>query len=200
MSKRTITVIVVVVLLAGIGGFNYLIKMDPTQLAARGVGKDAHAHHHDHDADGEAQVPKEVLSEPLGPEGAEVLIQVTYQDPHTLEVVREWLTAVVTEYKPHVRVEFLDPSDAEDRKIMDAASEHLQDGLIINGDVVKEVPGTAFGMVAFTGEPELEHWDDGDLRLAVEHELRQKGVEFTPHVQEEEHEHEHHRHDGEQQG
>jgi len=204
MSKKTITALVVVVLLVGIGVFNYVINMDPTQLAARGVGRDAHSHDHDHDHEGdhEDQPPTlEEMLEPLGPEGAPVTIHVLWQDRGDLEsALRPMLTSVASTYEGHVRVEFIDPASDEYTKMVEEMAGGVEIGLLINGEMIKQVPEAPLGVLAFAGSPTFEEWSPHDLLLVVEHELEAKGIEFEPQV-EHDHSHDHgHDHDHDHAG
>jgi hypothetical protein len=187
MSPQVKTAIIVVVALVALGGFNYLIRMDPTQLAARGVGKDPHAHGDEHEPqEQEQQQRQQDPTKPMGPKHAPVLIQACYVEECIVhDELRPILKDVAQDYAGLVRVEFLKATEPENREIIDQAAERLADGLIINGEVTKETPGTPFGMSSFRGLASLEEWSTHDLRLAIEHELKQKGVEFTSHVGEE---------------
>ncbi|MGC9317488.1 MAG: hypothetical protein ACP5KN_05560 [Armatimonadota bacterium] len=186
MSLRAKTAIIVVVALIAIGGFNYVIHMDPTHLAARGVGKDPHSHG-DHDQEQpQQQAPQEDLTRPMGPKDAPILIQACYtQEGLVHDEFRPILKEIVADYKGLVRVEFLDARTPENRELIDRAAEGMLDGLIINGEVVKETPGTAFGMANFQGLASFNEWSVDELRRAIEHELKQKGIEFTSHIGEE---------------
>ncbi|MGI5817799.1 MAG: hypothetical protein ACOX9R_06845 [Armatimonadota bacterium] len=197
MSKKTITALIVVALLVGIGVFNYAIKMDPTQLAARGVGQDAHSHSDDDGDDHEHdQAPTiEDMLEPLGPEGAAVTIEVLWQDPQDLEgTLRPMLTSVASHYAGHVRVEFFDPATDEYAQTVQDVAAGVPVGLLINGEMIKQVPEAPLGMLAFAGTPTFEEWSMHDLLLVVEHELEAKGIAFEPQV-EHDHSHDHPAHD-----
>lgn len=185
MSTKMKTVIVVVVLLVGIGVFNYIIKMDPTQLAARGVGKDPHSHgeEEEHEHEGPAATLDE-LTRPIGPEDAPVTITALWTDQQELErILRPMLTEVATGYDDHVRVEFVAPGSDEEKRIAEEVTGGITSGLLINGEMIKEVPEADLGVLAFSGSPTFEEWSVRDLRLAVEHELEAAGVEFEPQVE-----------------
>lgn len=194
MGTKVKTILIVVALLVGIAGFNWFIQMDPTQLAARGVGKDPHAHEQDHDHDhegehGEAPKTIEDLMEPMGPPNAEVKIEVLWRDRQELEkALRPMFTQVVKTYKGHVRVEFFDPESEEFKQVVTEVTEGIATGLLINGEMIKEVPEAPLGMLAFSGSPTFQEWTVEDLLLAIEHELEAAGVEFEPQV---EHDHSH---------
>jgi hypothetical protein len=200
MSRRIITIIVVILLLAGISVVNYMRQMDPTQLAARGVGKGGH-HHHDEEAKTEDEPPplsrnKEDFVAPIGPENAPVKIQAVYSGIDTVQSeLRPILEQAAALYSPHVRVEFIDATDQKNRAMIDAVSKDLYMGLIINGEVTKEVPASAFGMVAFIGSPAYQQWSVRELYSAIERELEKKGVQFESHLDDipsaPAHEHEH---------
>jgi hypothetical protein len=186
------TAIVVVALLAGVGLLNkYVLRMDPNQLAARGVGKDAHSHGEDH-AQGESEHgveedpvgKQQALLRPIGPEDAEVTIQALWLDPQELEgLLRPMLKNVATSYKGHVRVEFLEPETEEHARVVENITEGSRVGLVINGEMIKEVPEAPLGVLAFSGSPSMQEWSERDLRLAIEHELEANGVEFEPQVE-----------------
>lgn len=187
MSLRAKTAIIVIVALIAIAGFNYLIRIDPTQLAARGVGKDPHAHGraHEHE-EHEQHQPQEDPSRPIGPEDAPILIQACYMERGMLmEELRPMLKDVAQDYAGLVRVEFVDTTKPESREMIEQVAKGMINGLIINGEVTKATPGTAFGMSSFRGLASFDDWSVAELRLAIEHELAQKGVEFTSHVGEE---------------
>lgn len=185
MSRQIITTIVVIVLLAGIAVVNYVRQMDPTHLAARGVGQGGH--HHDEERKPEDEPPPVSRSEedylaPIGPEGAPVKIQVVYSDINTVQgEMRPLMEQTAGLYAPHVRVEFLDATKAENRPIIDAVADSLYYGLIINGAVTKEVPTAAFGMVTFSGSPQYEEWSVPELFAAIERDLEKQGVQFESH-------------------
>jgi len=40
-------------------------------------------------------------------------------------------------------------------------------------------------MLSFSGSPQFEEWSVRELRMAIEHDLTEKGVEFTSRVEEE---------------
>lgn len=205
MSRQIITIIVVILLLAAIAVVNYMRQMDPTQLAARGVGKGGH-HHHDDESKPEEEPPPMSRSEedyvaPIGPEGAPVKIQVVYSRIEQVQSeMRPLMEQVAGRYAPHVRIEFLDATKAENRPIIDAVANNLDYGLIINGAVTKEVPTAAFGMVTFSGSPQFEQWSMPELFAAIERDLQKQGVQFESHLDEQpaapahEHEHEGHSH------
>ncbi|MGD9494809.1 MAG: hypothetical protein AB7Y46_00735 [Armatimonadota bacterium] len=186
MSKQIITIIVVVVALAVIGVINYMNQMDPTQLAARGVGRGDHHHHgDDSNAQQDGPPPLSRLDEdylvPIGDENAPVKIVVCYSN---ISIVKDQFRKIVEDvavaWSPHVRVEFMDTTDPENRKVLDKVSTRLRDGLLINGEVVKQVPQTAFRVVAFSGLPEFEEWTVDELMMAIEYELKKKGIEAKP--------------------
>ena len=183
MSRQVITALVVIVLLAAIGVINYMSNMDPTQLAARGVGRDPHSHG-DHEHEEEPPAPtEEALVEPIGPEDAPVKIIVCYQSVgYVRDEYRRIAEGVASDYGDLLRIEFMDSMKPENRELINAISENLHNGLIINGEVVKQIPGSTFGMVSFSGSPQFEEWSVHELRMAIEHDLKQKGVEFTSHV------------------
>ena len=184
MGTKMKTVLVVVALLVGIGAFNYIIKMDPTQLAARGVGKDPHSHDKDHEDEEKPGTTREDLMRPIGPEGAAVTITVLWSDQVELEgIIRPMLTEVAGSYKDNVRVEFLDPASDEYKKVVTEVTNGAPVGLLINGEMIKEVPEAPLGMLAFSGSPSFEEWGQGEVHLAVEHELDTAGVEFEPHAE-----------------
>ncbi len=184
MNRQIITALVIIALLAVVGVLHYMAQMDPVQLAERGVGRDAHDHG-DHDDEGPPPLSRDdadyVL--PIGPENAPVEILVCYDNVQLVrDEYRELMEQMGRDYSPHLRVEFVDSSDEANREMIDAISEGFTIGLIINGEVVKHVPEAAFGMVAFSGSPMLEEWSVPELKMAIEHDLRTKGVEFTSHV------------------
>jgi hypothetical protein len=186
MSKKAKTALIVVALLVGIGAFNYIIKMDPTQLAARGVGKDPHSHgDDDHDQEHEEGAPTfEDMLKPIGPESAAVTIKVLWNDPQEIEgVLRPMLSSVAASYEGHVRVEFIDPGSDEHEQIKEEVTGGIGVGLLINGEMIKEIPEADLGILAFAGSTTFEEWSEKDLRLAVEHELEDRGIEFEPTVQ-----------------
>lgn len=202
MSMKVKTAVIVVGLLAAVGLFNYAIKMDPNQLAERGVGHDAHSHGDEH-ADEEGKPGPEDLMQPIGPEDAPVLIQVLVGDTNELEMpLRPMMTRVAAGYPNLVRVEFIDPKSEEYKQLREKTGGAVT-GLLINGEMVKEIPEAKLGFVTFQGSPTFEEWSEEDVHLAVEHELEQKGIEFTPQVEHDHpgagaqmgHEHSHEGHD-----
>ncbi len=189
MSTKWKTVLIIVSLLAIIGLFNkYVLKMDPSQLAARGVGKDPHAQQHEEEDPGEQaraiaeQMEKQKqIVKPIGPEDAEVTITVLWRDMSDLEkALRPMMEHVASTYEGHVRVEFPDPKSDEYRRLVTDVTKGVGSGLVINGEMIKEVPDAPLGMIAFSGSPTFEEWGVDEVRLAVEHELMEAGVEFTP--------------------
>jgi hypothetical protein len=186
MSRKIITTIVVILLLAGIGVINYVRQMDPTQLAARGVGQGGH--HHGEESKPEDEPPPMSRSDedyvaPIGPENAPVKIQAVYGDLNGLKTeMRPILEETAELYSPHVRVEFVESTDPENRPMLDAVSPNMHFGLIINGEVTKEVPISAFGMVSFAGSPAYEEWSVRELHSAIERELEKQGVQFESHL------------------
>ncbi|MFW5867773.1 MAG: hypothetical protein ACOCX2_08160 [Armatimonadota bacterium] len=194
MSKKAKTALVVVALLVGIGAFNYLIKMDPTQLAARGVGQDPHSHDDDgHEHEEDAPTFEDMLK-PIGPEDAAVTIEVLWGDPQEVQgVLRPMLSGVAASYPDHVRVEFVAPDSERHQQVTEEITEGIGVGLLINGEMIKQVPEADLGVIAFAGSPTFEEWSEKDVRLAVEHELEDQGIEFDPTV---EHDHTHDPHAG----
>jgi hypothetical protein len=188
MSKKMKTILIVVALLAGIGVFNYVMQMDPTQLAARGVGQDPHSHDdesNDHEHEGQPEGPTiEDLQEPIGPEDAPVDITVLWEDRLELErMLRPMLGAIASSYEDKVRVEFVGREDEEYARLVEEATSGVGTALLINGEMIKEVPEADLGMLAFSGPPSLAPWGEKEVRLAVEHELEDAGVEFEAHVE-----------------
>jgi len=185
MNRQLKTVLIVVALLVGIGVFNYIIQMDPTQLAARGVGKDPHSHgEHENEEEGEEAPTIKDLQEPIGPEGAPVTITVLWQDPEDLaEVLRPVLTETASSYEGKVRVEFVDPQSDKYKRLVENVTDGVMTGLLINGEMIKEIPEADLHMLAFSGSPSDGEWGPREIRLAVEHELEKKGVEFESQVE-----------------
>lgn len=194
--------IAVIALIALVGVFNYAINMDPTQLAARGVGRDPHEHHHDEEAE-----EQELLTEPpdpIGVEDAPVQIEVFYEDDNQCMMgFAPLMTEIGEQYAPHVRVVFKPTHLPENHRRSDELGLGCASGLAMNGEVVKKVPGLGrFNLVSFRGPPGMKDYNEKALRKAVEHELKIKGVEFTPpsveqesreaEESDEEHSHEHH--------
>ncbi len=183
MSRQVITALVVIVLLAAIAVINYINNMDPTQLAARGVGRDPHSHGHEHEEEQPPPPTDEALTEPIGPADAPVKIIVCYQSiGYVRDEYRRIANGIANDYGDLVRIEFMDSTKPENREFINTISENLYNGLIINGEVVKQIPGSTFGMVSFSGSPQFEEWSVPELRMAIEHDLKQKGVEFTSRV------------------
>ncbi len=182
MSMKMKTGIIVVGLLVVVGLFNYVIKMDPTQLAARGVGRDAHSHGDEHAGAEEGKPGEEDLRTPIGPEGAPVLIQVIAAETSELEMpLRPMMSSIAADYPEYVRVEFPAPNTDEFKELNKVT--HGSAGLLINGEMIKEIPEARLGFVTFQGSPALEDWTEQDVRLAIEHELEKAGIEFTPRAQ-----------------
>lgn len=182
MSKKAKTALIVIGLLVVVAGFNYVIKMDPTQLAERGVGADPHSHGHEHEE--EAGPTPEDMMMPIGPEDAPVKVTVLWADPADLEqAFRPMLSSVAASYEGNVRVEFVDPKSDEYQELVEGAASGIRTGLLINGEMIKEVPEADLGMLAFSGSPLMEQWGEKDVRLAVEHELEAAGVAFEPQVE-----------------
>jgi hypothetical protein len=198
MSKKMITAIVIVVALAAVAGFNYLLKMDPSQLAARGVGKDPHSHGHDHNHgdEGDAvKVPMEDLMRSIGPEIAQVQILALFGERATLEnTFRPMFQQIVRDYQGHVRFEFVDNEAEEAERLIANVTNGRRVGLIINGEMVKEVPRADLGMLTFGGSPDFEDWSERELRMAIEWELEQAGVEFKSHLDQPSDDHHDHHH------
>ncbi len=182
MSMKMKTVLIVVGLLVIVALFNrFIIRMDPTQLAARGVGKDAHSHGDEAVEEGK---PGEVdLRQPMGPEGAPVLIQVLATGMTELEMpLRPMMSSLSGVYPQFVRIEFPAPASEEFKKLVEQA-QGMTTGLMINGEMIKEIPEAKLGFITFQGTPTFDEWTEQDLRLAVEHELEKAGIEFTPQVE-----------------
>lgn len=184
MSK-TKYAIAVIVLIALVAIFNYAINMDPTQLAARGVGRDLHDHGHDDEQEQPEGGPAEPL-EVLGPEDAPVRLEVFYEtDNECMTEFEPLMTKTAEEYAPHVRVEFKPTSVKENEERTHDLRLGCRSGIAINGEVVKKVPGVGdFNMVTFQGPPGQRDYDESMLSKVIEHELEQKGVEFEPSVPE----------------
>ena len=178
--RKTKIAIAVIAVLALLAAANYAFNMDPTQLAARGVGRDAHSHGDEHEDEEEAPKPEPVV--PLGPEDAPVRIEVFYTRAEIYHTDFEPLIqAIYEDYKPHVRIEPRDLGTAEVRTQAMALPLHGAQGLAVNGEVIKQLPGAgAFNMVALLGSPQDRRWSPDMLRAFIEHDLKAKGVQFTP--------------------
>jgi hypothetical protein len=201
MSTKWKTALIVIALLAVVGVLNrYVLKMDPSQLAARGVGKDPHSHDHDHEHDEQAEDIEQKhrqLVEPLGPEGAPVTIKVLWRNAGDLEVpLRPMMEDIESQYQGHVRIEFPEPDSDEYQRLVEDVTKGVQSGLIINGEMIKQVPEAPLGMVAFSGSPSFEEWGVDDVQLAIEHELEEAGVEFEPKMEHDHGDHAGHDHAG----
>jgi|GEM_PF-6698861 hypothetical protein len=181
MSMKVKTILIVIGLLVAIAGFNYFINMDPTQLAARGVGRE-HSHGEE-EAESSDGKPGEVdLRQPMGEQGAPVTIHVLTQDVADLEFpLRPIMSAIATDYAGLVYIDFPTP-EAEGYDEFLKQTKGIQSGLLINGEIIKEIPEANLGFVTFQGSPAYEDWSETDVRLAVEHELEKAGVEFTSKV------------------
>ncbi len=206
MSTKLITAIVVVALLGSVAAFNYFIGMDPVQLAARGVGSGGGCGHDacgdDHDED--CSEPEMTLDEyvegitvPIGSEDAEVLVQKLFDDPELLEdMFIPMFTAIEREYPGHVRFEFIPFYTDEAKQLTETITGGRDVGLIINDEMIKMVPDAPLGMLSFGGSPVFEEWSERDLRMAIEWELKQVGVdvdaiETAAAPPEHEHDHDH---------
>jgi hypothetical protein len=180
MSRRVITALVVIALLAAIGVINYMTNMDPTQLAARGVGRDPHSHGDEPEEEPPMSREDADFVAPIGPEDAPVKIIVCYQSiGYVRDEYRRIAEGVASDYGELLRIEFMDSTKPENREFIGNISSNLRNGLIIDGEVVKQVPGSAFGMVSFSGSPQFEEWSVAELRMAIEHDLTEKGIEFA---------------------
>jgi len=184
MSTKMKTVLIVVGLLVAVGLANkYVINMDPAQLAARGVGKDAHSHGDEHEGVEEGKPGEEDLRQPMGPEGAPVLIQVLATGMTELEMpLRPMMSSLSGAYPQFVRIEFPAPGTDEYTEAVKKAG-GVETGLLVNGEMIKEIPEAKLGFITFQGSPTFDEWTEQDLRLAVEHELEKAGIEFTPTVE-----------------
>ncbi len=177
--RSTKGAIAVIGLLALLAIANYAFNMDPTQLAARGVGKDPHAHNDQDTAEADKPpVSDEIV--PLGPEGAPITIEVFYDGPGSYaEVFGPVMTTMQAQYADHVRVEFSDLTDPEINARAVKLPLRGSQGLSFNGEVIKSVPGEGnFDTVAFVGQPMDRHWNEGALQHAIEYELTTQGIEF----------------------
>ena len=180
MSKKMITAIVVVVLLAGIAGANYMMQMDPKHLAERGVGRDLHDHgsHEDHEGTAPPEVTLEELMEPIGSQDAVVVVETLFDDPTLIEdLLRPMFRMFDQRYPEHLRFEFIRNDSEEAEYLIENVTGGRRVGLIINGEMIKMVPDAPLGMLAFGGTPVFEEWSAEDLEMAVEWELRQAGVD-----------------------
>lgn len=181
MSKKAITAVVVVALLAGIAGFNYVMQRDPAQLAARGVGQGGHSHDHGHDHEHEDMPTAEQLLEPIGPEDAPVTIEVLSFDLGEIEqLLRPMMGHIASTYGDRVRVKFHDPGTDEYARLLEEVTSGVGAGLVINGEMVKQVPEADLGLLAFVGSPAMDDWGEREVRLAIEHELRVRGIDSEP--------------------
>ena len=176
--KRAKIAAVIVVLLGVLAAVNYAFKMDPVQLAARGVGRDAHDHGGEDEATHEAE---SAVFEPVGPEDAEVVIEVFYRESvGSGEMMWTAVTGAASPYEPHVRVEACRLEDEENARRARELPLQGGQGLAVNGKAIVEVPGLgSFGMVALLGGPQDRNWNEPVLRRVIEHELTSKGVSFT---------------------
>jgi hypothetical protein len=181
MSK-TRYALAVIVLIGLVAIFNYAINMDPTQLAARGVGHDPHDHghedEHEHEEHAEAAKPPDFI----GPQDAPVSLEVFYETDNECMTEFEPLMAKISErYAPHVRIEFKPTSVAENMERTHELRLGCRSGIAINGEVAKKIPGVGpFDVVSFQGPPGQKDYDETMLYRAIEYEMKQKGVEFEP--------------------
>jgi len=178
--------IVVIGLIVVLGVFNYAIRMDPTQLAARGVGRDPHAHHHEHGDEEEAQLELPEPPDIIGPEDAPVLLEVFWDDHYVcVKVFQPLMMRIVEAYEPHVRAEFRSVYEGRNETRAKKLGLERMSGIAINGGVVKKLPTAAgFGLVAFRGVPGNINYSEQMLYQAIEEELKKEGIEFTPHAHE----------------
>ena len=199
--RKTKVAIAVIAILAVLAVANYAFRMDPTQLAARGVGRDPHSHDQVHEQAEESQNLAPL--EPLGPQGAPVRIEVFYPRAEIYHTDYEPLIqAIYEDYQPHLRIEPRDLSDpAVHKEAMELPLKGAP-GLSVNGEVITQVEGAGVdGIVALRGGPGDRSWSPGMLRKVIEQDLKAKGVQFTPppssieagpqHDHEHEHEHGH---------
>lgn len=174
--KKAKVAIVIVGMLVLLALANYAFHMDPTQLAARGVGNDAH------DQGGADEHVEEAIVEitPLGPTGAPVTIEVFYADEASC---REAFLPIMSEmnatYGDDVRVDFSDLTDVEVNERARQMTLKGMPGLTINGESIVNVPGAgAFDAVVFNGSPQDRSWNPGMLHKAIQSELTARGIEF----------------------
>jgi hypothetical protein len=177
MKKAKVAIVFVGVLVL-LALANYAFNMDPTQLAARGVGKDAHDHGNNDEHVEEAVV--EIA--PLGPTGAPVTIEVFYAGE---AVCREAFWPIMSEinatYGDKVRVDFSDLTDVEVNKRAREMTLKGTPGLTVNGETIVNVPGAgAFDAVVFSGSPQDRSWTPPMLHQAIQSELTARGIEFEP--------------------
>ena len=174
MSKLKLTV-AVIALLALVGVVNYAIKMDPTQLAARGVGLGDHHHHGDEEEEAEPPIKVDVM----GPEDAALKLEVFYdEDNPCMAEFEPTMKGIAEQYAPHVRVEFKPTSKEENMLRSQEVRLGCEAGIAINGEVVKKAPGEE-GLIAFRGPPGQKDFTSQQLRDVVEDELRTRGLQFT---------------------
>jgi hypothetical protein len=123
----------------------------------------------------------------LGPEDAPVQVKVLWNNPADVEgIFRPMMNSVAASYEENLRVEFVEPESDEYTRLVEEVGVRV--GLLINGEMIKEIPEADLGMLAFVGSPQMGEWGEREVRLAIEHELEAAGVEFEPQVQ---HDHSH---------
>ena len=177
--KKIKVALVLVGLLALLALANYAFNMDPTQLAARGVGKGAHDHEHEGEHAEEAPA---IAIRPLGAEGAPVSIDVFYAGE---DVCREKFWPIMSEmnatYGDNVRIDFSDLTDPEVSERARKTALRGAPGLTIDGEVIVNVPGGgSFGKVVFSGSPEDLSWNPDMLHKAIQAKLTALGIHFDP--------------------
>lgn len=146
-----------------------------------------HDHHHGDDHDAEHYHDPEAMFEalmedaktPMGPEDAPVLVETVFDDPTLVEdLLRPMFAGVASGYPGHVRFEFVPHDSEEGQQLVETVTTGRTSALAINGEMIKMVPTAPLGMLAFGGSPAFEEWSEHDLRMAIEWELEQAGVEF----------------------
>jgi len=175
--KKVKVAILFVAVLALLALANYAFKMDPTQLAARGVGKDPH--HHDGE-EHEAAEEAVVAITPLGSEGAPVTIEVFYAgEASCRETFLPIMSEIHATYNNNVRINFSDLMDADVNKRAREMTLQATPGLTINGKTIVKVPGAgSFDTVVFSGSPQDRSWNPDTLHKAIQAELTACGIEF----------------------
>lgn len=122
--------------------------------------------------DGPTELPK-----PVGPEGAPVKIQVFVSGSnscHSETVTQLQNLAQDGPYKDKVRVEFLDTSKPEVKKLASESKIGCDAGLLLNGRTALRVPGHGeAGLVMFSG-PMGQKYKLADLTAGVDQILKEK--------------------------
>lgn len=174
--NRTMTTVIVVVLLAGVALINALLSGGPPERGDEPLTPEEVREELKKD-NPSADPLIAAVDAPIGSADAPVVVEWFFETDNDCQAGYDrQMVELVQDYQPHVRLIFRPLHDPEAKKRADELGLACMMSIAINEEFNKQIPG--LGEVYFSAPPDMGDWTMSDLRAAIEYELEKQGVEL----------------------